>query len=200
MGVKTVFGFWEVLACFVLKNQATVFGGLFVWRGVSILSAVDFWSVVQTHPNADRIAVRNLLRQDVAVYNPVFSERIRGGYRRVQLFTNYIFVQCADRWRVVRNTVGVKDFLFGASDKPARLSDEVVQALRSRENANGVIVLPKAGKFRLGQEVSIRAQRGGEWLRGIYDGQSGADRAFVLLSMLGAQRRVELKEADLAEA
>ena len=164
-------------------------------------TADRFWSVVQTHPNADRIAVKNLLQQNVEIYNPVYSERIRGGYRRVQLFTNYIFVKCADRWRAVRSTQGVKDFIFGASDKPARVSDEVIAALRSRENANGCIVLLKRGKFGLGDEVSIRPSAvGGEWLRGIYDGQSAPQRAYVLLNLFGAQRRVELKEADLVEA
>lgn len=142
--------------------------------------------------------MRHLIQQHFEHYNPLISERTRFGWRRVQLFPNYLFVRLRDQWRAVKSTKGVKDFLYTAPERPARLSDEVIAALRSMENKNGVVVLPRVTKFKNGDKVSLRSSAG--VIGGIYAGMHGADRAIVLLYLLGRETRIEVKEADLVAA
>jgi len=183
---------WEVVpfCCFDKEIRAVIKFSSSV-RGFIL---ARHWSVIETRSNAAAVAVRHLVQQNFEHYNPVISERTRFGWRRAQLFPNYLFVRLRDQWRAVKSTKGVKDFLYTGVEKPARISDEVIAAIRSMENANGVVVLPKS-KFKVGETVALRSSAG--VIRGIYNGMAGADRAIVLLHLLGRETRLEVKEVDL---
>lgn len=162
------------------------------------------WSVIQTQVNAASVAVANLRQQGFAYYNPLVSERVirkRGGvgWRRVQLFKDYLFVEINDRWRSLLSTRGVSRLLMERPELPARVSGEVIKQLRARENEHGLVHVGRGDKFHLGQSVFVA---GGPFkdTAAIYDGQSTQDRAFVLLSLLGKVNRMEVHEGFLTAA
>lgn len=156
-----------------------------------------FWAVAQTHPNAAGIACVNLTRQGFTHYNPKMKERIKGraAYRAVQLFSNYIFVAIENQWRAVRSTKGILDLLMLEHEKPAFVSDEYIAGLKAREDKDGLIVL-KQSKFKHGEAVQVK-HGAFAFQNGLFDCVSSHDRVFILLSMLGTQRRVELAEDNL---
>lgn len=185
-----VSGFWESFACFGSKFQAT---GKLVdfWRGVLVV-----WAITELRPNGASAAMRNLTRQGFEFYNPVIAERVGRSFRRVQLFTNYLFVCVVDNYRAVRSTIGVKDFVFGAGAQLGVVSKDFIAALKARENDHGLVQLPRQQKFAPGQKVLTRDLL----FEGIYEGQRGSERCVVLFSLLGSSRAVEMNEGDLVAA
>lgn len=162
------------------------------------------YAVIQTHPHAANVAVRNLRRQDFEYYDPRIevrcsARRARAMVTRVQLFPDYLFVKIVDRWRALKSTYGVRCVLECERNKPALLSDVEIERLRMLEDfETGCIVLNKP-KFEVGEKVQIEA---GPFAlaSGLYDGQKDRERVFVLLNILGAKRRVEINERDLVAA
>lgn len=161
------------------------------------------WSVIQTQVNAAAIAVANLRQQGFSYYNPLVSERVirkRGGvgWRRVQLFKDYVFVEIKDQWRALLSTRGVARLLMERPELPAQINKEVIKQLRARENEHGLVSVGRE-KFHLGERVFVGAGPFKDKLA-IYDGQSTQDRAFVLLSLLGKVNRMEVNEGFLSAA
>ena len=154
------------------------------------------WSVAQTHASAAGIAATNLARQGFETYSPRFRSRSTRAVS--QLFPGYLFVLIAERWRAISSTVGVCRLLMSGEETPATVSDEVVEQLRSRHDVEGLVKLDQR-KFRRGQSAYVLRGAFADQLA-IYDGQCGSDRAFVLLSWLGAQRRVAIDEDNLVVA
>lgn len=158
-----------------------------------------FWAVAQTHPNAAGIACVNLHRQGFTYYNPLLKERYKSKrgltYRTVQFFSNYIFVQIENQWRAVKSTKGILQLLTVENEKPAVVRDEFIADLKARENHEGLIVLGTS-KFKTGNAVQIKSGPFAFQV-GVFDGMSTRDRVFVLLSVLGTKRRVELLEDNL---
>lgn len=154
------------------------------------------WSVAQTHANASGIAATNLARQGFETYSPRFRSRATRAVH--QLFPGYLFVLLAERWRAVSSTVGVCRLLMSCDESPAVVSDEVVEQLRSRHDDEGLVKINQR-KFHRGQSAYVLRGAFADQLA-VYDGQCGSDRAFVLLSWLGAQRRVAIDEDNLAAA
>ncbi len=77
---------------------------------------------------------------------------------------------------------------------PARVADSVIDEIRSRER-NGLVELPKR-RLRAGDAVRIwRGPFAGHLA--LYAGVSSRERVAVLLSLLGAQRRLLLAEKDI---
>ncbi len=158
------------------------------------------WSVARTHPNAAAIAVAHLARQNFDVYNPCYLVRRRmpdgrPGVRAVQLFPNYIFVSIIDKWRAVMSTTGVSKLLMSGEEMPAQVPEEVIKEIKNREDKNGYVVLGR-NRFESGDRVQIKDGIFALEI-GIYEGQRDGDRVAVLLSMLGAKRRVLIKEENL---
>lgn len=157
------------------------------------------WSVVQTHLNAARVAGDNLARQGFNFYNPRYARKVVSARGRVtdqifQLFPDYLFVAVVDGWRSLKSTIGVRQVLMAESEKPGLLSDDVITELRAREGDDGLVVM--SSRFALGQRVEVKAGPFNFEL-GIYDGQKDEERVYVLMSLLGAQRRLIMKERDL---
>jgi transcriptional antiterminator RfaH len=158
------------------------------------------WSVAQTQPNAARIACVNLQRQGFSFYNPLIKEKKickKGfcGWRTVQLFSNYLFVEIIDQWRAVKSTRGILNLLMSEDEKPAVIEDSYITSLRARENKDGLIILGQS-KFKNGNAVQIKAGPFAHAV-GIFDGMGSRDRVYILLSMLGTKRRIEMSEGNL---
>lgn len=162
------------------------------------------WFVAHTQPNAEAKAAANLERQGFGVYVPRYLKRRRHA-RRVEtvaapLFPRYVFVAVdleAQRWRSIYSTVGVARLVCNGDD-PAAVSDAIVGALKSREDARGFIKLDSRPAFRPGEQVRVLYGAFSSCL-GLFDGMADRERIAILLDLLGRKVRVVL-DADLVVA
>jgi transcriptional antiterminator RfaH len=112
------------------------------------------------------------------------------------LFPGYAFVTIELQWHAARWTAGVINLIMDGI-APARVPDDVVAEIRSRER-NGAVVLPKRPGFKAGEQVRILQGPFAGHL-GLYAGMRPHERVLVLLALLGGQQRVELPK-DAVEA
>src|SRR5215467_4854786 len=111
------------------------------------------WAVVQCQPRQEQL-VLTLVK--IAVFKDVeeiYLPRIRIRKRISPLFPGYVFVRLVDRWYSIATLPGVIRLLM-AGDRPARIADEIIQQIRSRER-NGLVKLPQAPRLRRGQPVRV---------------------------------------------
>ena len=156
------------------------------------------WLVAQTELQREQVAVKWLKEQRFHVYLPCIRIETVMHQRKVErlapLFPSYVFVQRVEHWQPIVRTIGVIDVLY-SGERPAQLGDEVIAGLRARER-DGVIALPTRPDFQRGDSVRV--------VRGPFQGQIAIfqdmkpkDRIEVLLSILGAERQLELARRDV---
>jgi transcriptional antiterminator RfaH len=162
------------------------------------------WYVVQTQVNAEIKAAQNLLRQGFGVYLPRYLKR-RSHARKIEkvaapLFPRYLFVSidiAVQRWRSIQSTYGISHLVLNGSE-PAPVAEAVINSLRGREDANGLIKLDPCPKFAIGEKVRVLAGVFAENF-GLFDGMADRDRIAILLELLGRKVRVSI-EADMVAA
>jgi transcriptional antiterminator RfaH len=158
---------------------------------------VAYWAVAQLQPNRTVLALQMLAQEGFTVYAPKLRERrtIRGRREdsEVALFPGYAFVTIELQWHAARWCPGVVRLVMDGLH-PAKVSDAVIEEIRSRER-NGAVELPRRA-LRHGDRVKILAGP----FRGhlaIYAGMSGPERVTVLLQILGGQQRATLAQRDV---
>jgi transcriptional antiterminator RfaH len=159
---------------------------------------VAYWCCAQLEPNRERLALHLLMQERFTVYAPrVRVWRIVRGRREdreLPLFPRYLFIEIVQQWYRARWCPGVVRLIMDGIT-PAKVPDAVIEEIRSRER-NGLIELPKPRGLRRGDPV--RVERGVFQGRlGLYDGQTARERVWVLLQLLGSQRRTELAAGDV---
>ena len=162
------------------------------------------WYVVQTHINSEAKAASNLVRQGFGVYFPRYLKR-RSHARKVDtvarpLFPRYLFVAidlATQRWRSIQSTIGVSH-LVSWRDSPASVSDDVVGALKQREDESGFIRLERRVRFSPGDTVRVLEGAFTDSLA-LVEGMNDRERVAILLDFLGRKVRV-LVGADLIVA
>jgi transcriptional antiterminator RfaH len=162
------------------------------------------WYVVQTHINSEAKAASNLVRQGFGVYFPRYLKR-RSHARKVDtvarpLFPRYLFVAidlATQRWRSIQSTIGVSH-LVSWRDSPASVSDDVVGALKQREDESGFIRLERRVRFSPGDTVRVLEGAFTDSLA-LVEGINDRERVAILLDFLGRKVRV-LVGADLIAA
>jgi transcriptional antiterminator RfaH len=162
------------------------------------------WYVVHTQVNAEAKVAHNLVRQGFKVYMPRYLKR-RSHARKIEkiaapLFPRYLFVRIdvgIQRWRSIQSTFGVSRLVLNGSD-PALVAQEVLDLLKSREDARGYVKLDQRPNFALGEKVRVLAGAFTENL-GLFDGLADRDRIAILLDLLGRKVRVSI-EADMVVA
>jgi transcriptional antiterminator RfaH len=80
----------------------------------------------------------------------------------------------------------------------ARVPDELLVMLRSREDAQGIHILP-IEEYKPGSRVRI-IQGGFAGYEGIFQAATGRDRVTVLLDVLGRQARATVDSASIEPA
>jgi transcriptional antiterminator RfaH len=148
---------------------------------------MSFWSVVQTESQREHIAAKFLKQAAFETYLPKIVGQHGARERVLPLFPGYLFVEIIDQWWAVRWTTGVIRLLM-IDDKPAQVSTVMMNAIRRREDSDGLVRLPKQTPRELRCGDMVRVLRGSfEQRFGIYQGQSGAQRSRILLTLLGRQ-------------
>lgn len=158
------------------------------------------WYAVFCKPASERIADANLERQGYITYLPCIAATAKG-VGRAPLFPRYLFVSLdleTERWRSIESSYGVAHLVrFGLLPSP--LPEGVVEEIRAREGADGLIELPKQVPFQPGDQVAVE---GGPLLAqiGVYEGTNATGRARVLMALLGGQVRVTLPMTQLRKS
>jgi transcription antitermination factor NusG len=158
--------------------------------------AVPYWAAAQLQPQRERLALHCLAGAGYTVYLPRLRQhRVSHGRKIVTtppLFPGYAFVLIELQWHAARWAPGVaKIVLDGAA--PARVPDQVIAEIRSRER-NGLVEL--APRFKRGDPVKILSGPFREQLA-LYDGMPARERVAVLLALFGSERRLTLRAGDV---
>ena len=143
------------------------------------MSADLRWYVAQTHPHAETKASLHLRRQGFDVYLPRYLKQRRHA-RRVEkiaapLFPSYLFVTidlATQRWLSIDSTFGVTR-LVRVGDRPASLPRSIIDALKDREDSNGIVQLDRRPRFLPGDKIRVV---GGAFCDcyGLYEGMTRA--------------------------
>jgi transcriptional antiterminator RfaH len=154
------------------------------------------WAVAITQPQQEAKVVIHAERSGFECYLPLYRTVHK---RLTPLFPRYVFVDARGFWRQLLSTIGINGVIMDGN-KPATLSDEIIDAIRLRCDRNGVFIPPpKPRKFGYGQRVRVDC---GPMLglTGIVRRMRGRDRVEILISMLGRRAAVHIYEGDLRAA
>ena len=160
------------------------------------------WYVVLTQPRREHMAAEHLARQGFAAYVPCYA-RTRRHARKIEtiaapLFPRYVFVSfdVADpAWRAVRSTRGVID-LVRSGLAPAHVPAWVVEGLRSRERADGMIEIGDQLALKPGDTIRITDGPFREQTA-LFDRLDDDGRVLALLSILGKDVSVPIALANV---
>ena len=166
-------------------------------------SAGDRWYVVHTHVNCEAKAAYHLDRQDFKTYLPRYLKRRRHARKvdlvEAPLFPRYMFVAidtAAQRWRSIKSTIGVAN-LICHGDAPVPVASSILDCLKQREGANGLIQLNQAAVFYPGDKIRVAGGVFSDAL-GLFEKMTDKERVAVLLDVLGRKVRV-LMDLELVE-
>ncbi len=159
------------------------------------------WYLIHSKPNQESVANEQLQRQGYETYLPLAPvfRRKRGKTIRViaPMFPRYLFIHLSnqtDDWRPIRSTIGVSTLVrFGM--EPARVPDNLIRAIVSRENEDGVITLPKQ-EFEAGESVRI-ATGPFEGYEAVFSSAEPKDRVIVLLNIAENYVKINLNQSDI---
>jgi transcriptional antiterminator RfaH len=161
------------------------------------------WYLVRTKPGGEAIAKAHLARQGYELYLPLLSRTLprRGRWSEqiVPLFPGYVFLRLDEGRQPlapVRSTKGVAGAVrFGPAY--AVVPEDVIAGLRARENPEtGLHRLSPPARLMPGARVRIFAGPF-EGLEGVFERESGPDRAVVLLSVLGQSACVRIPACNV---
>ena len=162
------------------------------------------WYLVQTKPNAHRIATRNLVRQGCQVFMPMVKLTRRVGNRFINnlgpLFPGYLFVGLGTEkqpsWRSLNSTVGVSRVIsHDGQYRPLPLS--LITELQIYCDADDIFE-PK-NQINLGDTVKIQKGPFAEFVATVDYLEPNA-RAWVLIELLGQKSQISVKANYLLHA
>lgn len=159
-----------------------------------------FWTCGRTHPNQEKIAIRNLANQQFNYYQPMILDwrKTAKGMAKVPspLFPCYLFIEIVDRWAALRSTHGLSG-LITISGVPATVDESIIAHLRQREQG-GFVALSKQC-FQEGDQVRIQTGPFAAQLA-LVERMSVKERQKILLALLNSQMKVLVAEEDLEAA
>jgi transcriptional antiterminator RfaH len=171
--------------------------------------AEGHWYLVIAHAGRERLARYHLAQQGYEVYLPMRAPLT--GNRKAQprpFLPRYLFVRvdlARPGWRSIYSTIGVRGILTtgaGEMARPKAISVELVDGIKEREVDGLVILAPKveeaACPHKRGDKVHIPiGNRFGD-LEAIFEERVDAQRAAILISLLGRDSRQIVPLASLA--
>lgn len=164
------------------------------------------WYAIFCKPRQDARADLHLRNQGYDVFRPLARLRTRttaGIKHRVDsLFPRYLFIGLDDNdqsWAPIRSTRGVTGLVRMGDNRPARVPDALVADLRRRTAEHGWVDLESEYAFSTDEPVTV-VEGAFCGATAIFECRTANDRVVVLLSLLGASRRVELPESAIIKA
>ena len=159
------------------------------------------WYLIHSKPKQEQIAKEQLERQGYQTYLPMAYtyRRRRGRTVRViaPMFPRYLFINLNDEtddWRPIRSTIGVANLVRFGIDA-ARVPDDLIDSLKSREDDTGIQVLP--GKtFSVGDKVRVK-EGVFEGYEAIIHAQNPRERVVLLMKVVERYIKVELDAMHL---
>jgi transcriptional antiterminator RfaH len=156
---------------------------------------MNLWYVIQTKPKKEEEAKSYLSTKGVEVFNPFLETFLLKNGRMTRelkpFFPGYIFgkFDLDQNYPLVRWAKGVKKVL-GFGGYPTPISDEVVEIIRERTDANGIVRL----KHHFQTNDVIRIKTGPlKDLLGVFERWiSDSERVRILLNLMGYQPVVEI--------
>ncbi len=162
------------------------------------------WYAVYTRARGEAWAAGNLIRQGFEVYFPKIRKEVRHA-RRIRsvlapMFPRYLLVRMdteRQRWRSVNGTFGVSHIIC-QGEIPASVPDEVISAIRGREDQSGVVRLMPNG-LKPGDQVRVREGAFADY-SALLEEMCGQERAILLLELMGRSVRVSVPLDNIAAA
>ena len=162
--------------------------------------SLNSWFLIQTKPNAYRLAERNLKRRGFETFLPLQEVTKRQASRFVNdlrpFFPGYMFVAFdpdTAPWRKINSTMGVSR-LVSFNNTPKAVPLILITGLMLRCDADGKLLPPKT--LNAGDEVEVLT---GPLAKFIWTVESiGAEqRIWILLELMGQQTRVQVAHYNL---
>lgn len=162
------------------------------------------WYVVQTNPNQEAKADLNLRRQNYETWMPCFRKTRRHARKTdtvlQPLFPSYLFVRMdvdSQGWRSINGTFGVRALLCQDS-KPVPVPDAFMIDLQNSAIEKGCI-FEQPQNVNEGNIVRIIGGAFEDYM-GTVLRLSGADRALLLLKILGREVQTLVSRNDIVAA
>jgi len=161
---------------------------------------MNTWYLIQTKPNAHRIAEKNLARQGCSVFLPL-SEQTRRAAQRFRtktqpLFPGYLFIGLSDAapsWRSINATQGVSRAVsLDGQYRPVH--EALIAGIKARCNSDGVFHAQNT--LSAGDQVHIQKGPFASFLAEV-ESLTPDRRVWVLIDLLGQKSRILQHEDDL---
>ncbi len=163
------------------------------------------WRAVFCKPREEQRARMHLINQGFDAFLPQLRSRRRlRGRDRLSIepmFPRYLFVALADHrqdWGPIRSTRGVIGLVRFGNEVPV-VPNDLIEALKRYQDAEGAIEVARYHELKANQPVEITAGPFAGY-RGIFEAETGAARATILLEILNSQRRVQISTDNLRRA
>jgi transcriptional antiterminator RfaH len=158
-----------------------------------------YWSACRLEPHRENLALHCLGLAGYITYYPRLRDRRIRHSRKIELrpalFPGYCFVLIELQWHTARWAVGTLGLIMDGI-QPAKVPDPVIEEIRSREGAGGLIELAPPAPLRRGVRVRIlRGPFAGHLA--IYADMKPRERVEILLQLLGAEHKVTLPKGDI---
>jgi len=161
------------------------------------------WYAVYTQACREHWTRSNLWERGHEVYLPLYRRQRRHARRTdwvsAPLFPRYLFVTnnpARPGRRSILSTPGVIGLVkFG--DRPATVTDTIIQDIRSRENDAGHVQLVDLKSLIPGEQVRIHSGIMTDQV-GLFERGSDADRVVILLQLLGREVRVRMPSNSIS--
>lgn len=119
------------------------------------------WYVVYTKPKWEKRASEQLLQQGVKCYCPMIKKIVQRSDRKVKveipLFSNYIFVQLAEKDRnMVFLSPGVVRYLFWLG-RHAIVKDKEIETIKEWLNAGDTATEILVMQYQIGQKIKLHS-------------------------------------------
>ncbi|MGD9601782.1 MAG: transcription termination/antitermination NusG family protein [Gammaproteobacteria bacterium] len=156
------------------------------------------WTLVQSKPRQERVALENLLRQGYEAYLPLIRTADRSIPRRTGVspaFPRYLFVNLrpeVDAFAPIRSTSGVSSLVrFG--NQYATVADDLIRNLKARSDPDGVydLALKPLKPLKPGDRVRVMSGPLAEY-ECIVAAPSGRERVELLLQFVAREVKVSV--------
>lgn len=158
------------------------------------------WWVIETKPQQEFRAEKNLIQQGFITFCPVFNKELKlGNQFKIKpnpLFKRYLFIQANGFAKknvyLIRSTKGVSS-LLKIHESILFVTSELIHNLKLNQIQNNNLI---TSHFTEGSSVQIISgiYKG---IEAIYQMDKGEDRAIILLSLLHKQTKLNLRKDHL---